>query len=269
MRVRVAMLCVLAGCAVEVGPGPSGPGTDGTGGTGDLGPGGGGRQIPTNGLHIDPLQLAQLQTAPLSGDWVDGVDGDLLAYVAVCALAEDQELAGTRGYYGLATAWADAPCDGACQRWVSACLLAHANAFSEPVQISPRGAHPGLAAPDPAFDFQEAAFYGNVFTGDAAALEMFGCAGRGLFDASQAIDGGDYYLRGRICGVSPACGMINTGLCNVIPDPTIIEVPGIGACEIDGGLAGAYGDCHVGDRLEGEPRESPVVAEVITVYLGP
>jgi len=227
-------------------------------------------QVPTNGLQLDAAILARIEPAPLSDGWAEELaatagGAGLLHYVAICALGPDQDLLGEPGYYGLAREWVTEPCTGACRHWVSACLLAHANAFGTSVVISPRGAHPGLASPDPDFTIQEAAFYGDVFTGDERTLEMYACAGRGLTDA-------EHYLEGRICGVSSYCGLVQTGLCGSLVPATIAGAGDVdlgAACEVDAGRSGTYADCHTGDHFERAPRRSPLVSEVVTVYLHP
>ncbi len=231
-------------------------------------------QIPTNGLRLDTAILAQLSPAPLSNDWAARLQATpegrgLFEYAIVCAVEAGDEVDGAPGYYGLAPEWAHEPCDQGCRRWVSACILAHANAFGVPVPISVRGDHPGLASIDPAFSHQEAAFYGDLFTGTAQTLEMFACAGRGLTGGRTAQEQ-DYYLRGRICGVSHLCGLVNAGFCGEIVDlPVATDLPGVSACEVDAGEGGAYADCHEGAYTELPPRTSPVVREAVTVYLGP
>src|SRR5262245_12570759 len=105
------------------------------------------RPIPTNGLMMDLDLAAQLPTTPLgtrSDDSEVVLDAatakmlaepagrDLLKYVAICALPDGDELVTGDdrfpGFYGLAPEWATGSCGAECQRWVSACLLAHVNA---------------------------------------------------------------------------------------------------------------------------------------------
>jgi hypothetical protein len=242
-------------------------------------------KISTNGLRLDDAAIAALDTAPLGDGWISEFEvraapsharalgaseagRELLRYVAYCALPSDEtlvvELPGGDGVYelpgrvGLAPAWTDAPCDETCQRWMSACLLAHANGQSAPVEIALRGEHPALAwslAIEDEFEVEEAAFYGNLF---APRREKYACMGRGFFDGSWA--GQTSYLEGRICGLTGGCGLQPTGTCHSL---TGDRFPDTGTCRRGGEGGEAYGDCHVKAR----DRASPYYAEVVTVYL--
>lgn len=254
MPVRLYLIaCALAaaaGCVVgELGE-------PGSGAEIEPGPGPGASDIPTNGLDLTAAPLEALSAEPLPA-WIEDAAAaggeELLAYVATCALAEGESIVAGGlehfGYYGLAPEWADSECGEDCRGWVSACLLAHANALDTPVQIAAVGAHPGLleARPD-GFTVQEAAFYGDVF---AAEPSLFACAG------SSVLAGGDQesYLAGRICGLG-SCGLLNTGICAL---PATDNVGA--ACEIDAGDSGGFDRCRKADPTE------PVATRVITVYL--
>jgi hypothetical protein len=228
------------------------------------------RPVPTNGLVLDPSLTAQLPAAGLGARRGDGevvldaatagklaspAGRDLLKYVATCALPAGDELVvgGDRfaGYYGLAPEWATRPCGAECQRWVSACLLAHVNANGQPYPISLRGDHPGLRATAEAIDEftrQEAAFYGNVFQRQAHACWA-------------AFDDNEQRLAGRVCGqIDGGCGFMITGACTGNPLTQ--------ACERPAPEGGGFADCHTGKFTE-YPRNSPVIHEVVTVYLRP
>jgi hypothetical protein len=74
-----------------------------------------------------------------------------------------------------------AQCDEVCQRWVSACLFARANAVGISVPISMRGPHPALdTTPQEVADYplQEGAFWGNWFDGTG----MYACYGSHRMD---------------------------------------------------------------------------------------
>jgi hypothetical protein len=248
-------------------------------------------KLSSNGLALRVAELAKLSTQPLSAGGGDTAtelaldevvtgallasdDGrELLTYVALCALDADTALvtgAGDRfaGHLGLAPQWATERCDPTCQRWISACLLAHGNAMDVPVTISLRGDHPALTWSDElgaAYAFQEAAFYGNVFGGDEAALEMYACAGRDLLsldgadDASRLLERVDDYFYERLCAVGP-CGVVPTGPCYYH------HVVSVGTCARDAGLDGGYADCAVAPGVDWS-RADPVYPEAITVYL--
>ena len=135
----------------------------------------------------------------------------LWKYTARCALRADQELeapAGPngeklkfKGSLGLAPAWREGKCDDACQEKVSSCLAALTNQTGDHVQLSLLSAAASLAPlmsaneNDLAYPFQEGAFFGNVFAGEA-----YVCRGRDAEKGAQ--------LK-RFCALTP-------GLCSGI-----------------------------------------------------
>ncbi len=257
-------------------------------------------KLSNNGLVLDQQALDLLSTQALST--TDGADlvvdetefgallqanggADLLSYLVTCALGEDQELKVASsgqtltGNLGLAPQWAVEPCDESCQRWVSACVLAHSNAFGNEVTISPRGGNSGMAwnsGIEAEFDYQEAAYFGNVFAAGEERV-MQACAGAGLVAVSLdtgSIQDGAEFLAGRICGVG-ACSFEFAGLCR---DSLVEGVPG----SIDTGVCATYAngyfsDCEESEGFEGElplgnPNDTSSAtgdrySEVITVYL--
>lgn len=249
-------------------------------------------KISTNGLSFESAAIEELDAAPLGAEQQSqdesqteiraatehsellelGEPGeDLLEYVAYCALdesqtlvAEDPESGDARtfsGLAGLAPEWADESCGDACQRWVSACLLAHANGQGEPFPIALRGGHPALDWPnelEEEFEVEEAAYYGNLFEADP---EKYACIGRGLFDGSWADQAS--YLKGRICGLTGSdCGLETTGTCHSITGDGIADSS---TCQEGGGDGSPYGACHT----EARDWDSEAYDEVITVYLEP
>ncbi len=303
LRTSLALLLVasVGGCAEQSSePDPTGPGGDTLEG-----------KLSNNGLRLDQVTLNLLSTKVLTAELAPNSEelflnetafgsllqasggAELLSYVTTCALDEGQQLRVEStgqvfsGNLGLATEWAGEECDQSCQRWVSACLLAHSNALGNSVVISPRGSNPGLVWDDEIsrdFSYQEAAFYGNVF-GPQAERSMQACAGAGLLAGAtegnaveQALLDGAEFLAGRICGVG-ACGFEFAGLCQ---DTLVIDLPqyvDTGACTTY--EAGYYFNCEEevsgtfpedlpddgslpGDELD---QEGIRYAEVITVYL--
>lgn len=135
----------------------------------------------------------------------------LWKYTARCALRPDQELeapagpgghrAKFQGSLGLAPEWREGKCDAACQEKVSSCLAALTNQTGKHVQLSllseamsmPEAMRPNQS--DAEYPFQEGAFFGNVFQGDA-----FVCRGRDADKGAQVK---------RFCALAP-------GLCNGI-----------------------------------------------------
>ena len=134
-------------------------------------------------------------------------------YTARCALRADQKLESPpgpdgatfkfRGQMGLAPQWREGKCDGACQEKVSACLAALTNQTGDHVNLSLMSAAPSLkdvmspSENDLAYPFQEGAFFGNVFAGQAWV-----CRGQDADKGAQ--------LK-RFCAIAPAiCSGIAT-----------------------------------------------------------
>jgi hypothetical protein len=224
-------------------------------------------------LRLDWTLLSKLSPDPLTDPWVESLaateeGSDLVSYLAICAVDAETEIAGLRGFYGLAPSWLHASCDDVCQRWTSACLLAHTNMLEKPVEIGLVGAHPALPGPRPGFHYQEGAYYGNLFHS-----ALYACVGHSVlpFLMSQSMpqpgqtraDTAINLMEGRMCGLyDPACGEHVTGFCGEER-----EVAGTPACEVDPGSKGWFEHCHTGPRFEPYPRPSPTIDEVITVYL--
>jgi hypothetical protein len=132
----------------------------------------------------------------------------LWKYVARCALKRGQSVEGPaggrfEGALGMAPEWRDGICDVACQEKVSSCLFALTNPTGNHVQVSLLGNDPSLphgmqpSDTDLPYAFQEGAFFGNVFTGEA-----FVCRGR---DAAKGA------AVKRWCAIDPR-------LCNVLAE---------------------------------------------------
>ncbi|HEU5057599.1 MAG TPA: hypothetical protein VFU21_13790 [Kofleriaceae bacterium] len=275
---------LLAGCTVD-GIGSEDPG-DGSGGDGVGSAGAAEGKLTLNGLALDLSVLIGLEPSAL-GHWESetvaiadsGSIDSLLAhpngpehleYLALCALDEGTELVagGARypGLFGLGTEWVDAGCGDGCQRWISGCVLAHANAYGVSVEMSLRGAHPGMTWDDriaEEFVLQEAAFYGNVFevTGlDYPGQPLYACIGRALIaweDDPAREDTSLDYLQKRICGTGD-CGLNSTGPCTApVAEGSI--------CSHDAGWEGYYADCEGESYVD--PLHVPVYTEVVTSYL--
>lgn len=232
-------------------------------------------KMSSNGLVLRADLLRDLSASPLAGSPAaaqlattdDGLE--LLRYAVTCALPEGDTLSiaghDLPGTLGLAPAWADAPLDASGRRWISACLLAHANATGVHVPIWLRADNDALGAePGGDFTYQEAAFYGDVFASPPA---MYACVGRGLIENAppgvSIIDDADEYLHHRLCSLGDgACGIVSTGLCATYP-----QAPG--ACDHDAGELGAFDACHAETLTrDGDPASAPY-QQVITVYLQP
>jgi hypothetical protein len=259
---RTFIVVTLAGAAACAGPEPSSRShTDG--------------KLSSNGLVLHADVLARLSADPLGGgaaaELAETDDGRaLLEYVVRCALPEGDGITvgGVTydGALGLAAAWRETACDGACRRWVSACLLAHANVAEVHVPIWLRASHPQLGdGGGEAFTYQEGAFYGDVFGGRA---EMYACVGRGVIgnlpmDTVTMIDDVAEYFRHRLCKLEGECGITPTGICGGGPE----EAPA--ACTRDAGERGAFGGCGDGFATRDGQPAGATWSEVITVYLEP
>lgn len=120
----------------------------------------------------------------------------LLKYTARCALRADQSLEGSPdsaghrarfpGSLGVAPEWLEGTCDDACQEKVSSCLIALVNRTGKHVQLSLLSGAPAMGKAltpnenDLGFPYQEGAFFGNVFSGEA-----YTCRGRDVEKAAQ------------------------------------------------------------------------------------
>jgi hypothetical protein len=192
----------------------------------------------------------------------------LLGYVMKCALGWDDVLSASYqgstylfdGGVGLATNWKDRALTATEKRWVSACLLAHSNAFGEKVPLSLRGNHPALATtPEEIKNYpvEEGAFYGDLFQASGSAAPMFACSGLGSKDVCELES--NEWLDVRVCaqgaGSVSQCGFYVPGDCYDFASASP------GACsEIEGD---GYGAC--GPTFGSESATS--YDEVITVYL--
>jgi len=136
--------------------------------------------LSANGLSANGLSANGLTAAGLLGNGstalTDPLAQQFLKYVVSCALNDQQSLTFTVGKttysfpggLGLAPQWgaSHGSCDGSCQRWVSACVLARVDAAGVHREISVRG--PSLALlPTWSELFQytqrEATYFGNLF----------------------------------------------------------------------------------------------------------
>ena len=135
-------------------------------------------RIVLNRIVLNRIVLNSLSDENLAHDSVselkESEEGrELLLYVVRCALAEDDSLIISHndetyelpGLMGLASDWQQRALTDSEQRWLSACLLGHVNAYGVSVELSLRardlvGASAEEAA---AFPVYEATFFGNIF----------------------------------------------------------------------------------------------------------
>jgi hypothetical protein len=133
--------------------------------------------LTANALTANALTANALTANALTANGLrDPLGREFLKYVVSCALDEDDSVSvrvdGKKyefpGSLGLAPDWGKShgTCDGECQRWVSACVLARVDAAGIKRLISIRGDHPALRPEDKElrrYTDREATYYGNVF----------------------------------------------------------------------------------------------------------
>ena len=176
-------------------------------------PGGGSGWI-NNGLHdptisgIDPSYPLASPQGMAEIDRLGDDEGfqDVIRYMVECALPEGNSVTKNvqgqtltfQGMLGLAPEWEDGACDGDCQEWVSACMLARTNVSGETVGIWLQADHPALGMDSsPSFPVYEASFFGNLFSDED---HRYMCSG----DASAQRAA---FLEGRTCshGFGESC----------------------------------------------------------------
>jgi hypothetical protein len=171
-----------------------------------------------------------------------------LKYVVSCALPEGTAFKVTvegndytfKGELGLAPDWGGprGSCNGSCQRWVSACVLARVDYAGVKRLISLRGDHRALKTSVQElrdYPMREAAYYGNLF---AEGQKRYLCLSPGLTSNE------------RVCGPSlSSCPMTVMGSCAT-------------ACR-HRGQYGTFSDCATGrSGCDGD-----TIDETITVFL--
>ncbi len=133
--------------------------------------------LTSNGLTSNGLTSNGLTSNGLTSNGLaDPSTQKFLKYLVSCALGPQQSLTLTAGgttytfpgQLGLAPQWGSehGSCDGSCQRWVSACILARVDAAGIDREISVRGLNPVLL-PTPSeissYTQKEATYFGNLF----------------------------------------------------------------------------------------------------------
>ena len=191
--------------------------------------------LSMNALSMNALSMNALSMNGLELDGGDLATSDegrhLLKYVVRCAIREGTTLTTTvdgvtysfDGLLGLAHHWLHDDLGSAGERLVSACLLAHVNAFGISVPISTR--HPALAVTpeeEMRFSYFEGGFFGDLF---ADPPRKYVCAGDPAPDFSVAYpdhdkSAGDRLLRrcSDLDGSLTVCGFESVGSCSSICD---------------------------------------------------
>jgi hypothetical protein len=205
--------------------------------------------LSANALSANALSANALSANALTASALrDPLAREFLKYVASCALDDDQRIMmridgrmySFPGSLGLAPEWGrdHGSCDGECQRWVSACVLARIDAAGVKRMISLRGDNSALRPETNElrkYTEREATYFGNVFI---PGQPRFFCLSPGKTSDE------------RVCGDSlDDCPMKVVGECD-------------DACA-SAGPYGSFGDCS--DK--GRARRGTVYHESITVYL--
>lgn len=211
-------------------------------------------RLSLNRLSLNRLSLNRLSLNRLSLNSLDDIetteDGrELLRYVALCALHRGDILVAEHerveyefpGLLALAPEWEHGPLSSSKQRLMSACLIAHVNAYGQSVTVSMRSA--GALAADEAerkaYAVYEGTFFGQVFGGDE--IEAYGCQGAEPSIARVHSAARDL----RACtDPSDDCGVTSLGRCRERCDTLVDEL--------------GWKDCWAGGAQ---------YAEVISVFL--
>jgi hypothetical protein len=202
-----------------------------------------------NGLTENGLIMNGLAPGGVNADLLDDpLSRQFLQYVVSCALDDQQTLSFTAGgtaytfpgELGLAPQWgaSHGSCDGSCQRWGSACVLARIDAAGIHREISVRGPAPALLptlGEISHYTQREATYFGNLFV---QGQPRFLCLAPGQKEDQ------------RVCGDSLAdCPM------------TVV-----GSCALDCVLkAGVFGDALCSDA--GRSGTGQSYFESVTVFL--
>jgi hypothetical protein len=159
-----------------------------------------GNGLSGNGLTGQALIMNPLTTALTSSTFLmsSAAGRSTISYLVRCALPAGRTITkkdstgasySFAGGIGVAPQWETASCDGDCQRWISACMLAHVNTVGAHIPIWLVGQNTGLGwGQSAAYPNQEGTFFGNIFTvNNIGHTDAYYCEGPG-FDKS-VVDG--------------------------------------------------------------------------------
>jgi hypothetical protein len=206
--------------------------------------------LAANGLAANGLAANGLAANGLAANGLaDPAAHKFMEYVVSCALPADRSVTFKQGGIsyvfaggiGVAPEWETKRCEGSCQRWVSACVLARLNKLGVHRPISIRGANDALAmTPHELQDYpiREATYYGNLFQTEQP---RYACLADGL---TQDL---------RVCGDSlVGCAVTFPGKCEKV-------------CKRPGPF-GTFVDCASKDSSHRDD-DGTSYAETITVFL--
>lgn len=143
----------------------------------------------------------------------------VLKYVVRSALPEGVTVTSASGYSfagarNLAPDWRTRALTVSEQRWMTASLLDHLNGLGVSVPIMLLGSHPALFTStgdaSSTYTVSDMTGFGNLFSSSPTA---YVCAELGVTLAC-GLSASAYTLQ-RICGLSPTCGAVHLGLCNL------------------------------------------------------
>jgi hypothetical protein len=209
--------------------------------------------LAANGLAANGLAANGLAANGLAANGLaDPAAQKFMEYVVSCALPAGHAVTYTRdgvsytfaGGIGVAPEWERESCDGSCQRWVSACVLARLNKLGVHREISIRGANAALAlTPQELQDYpvREATYYGNLFQREQPRYACLSDA------ATQDL---------RVCGDSlVGCAVAFPGPCEKV-------------CQRPG-RNGSFVDCASHELSRADRNDDSTYAETVTVFLTP
>ena len=211
--------------------------------------------LSMNGLSMNGLSMNGLSMNGLTTDGLDGSNAErllendeslmLLKYLVKCALPEgevlriEHEVLPTEelpGLFGVAPNWTDSGLTDSEKQAMSACLLAHVNAYGISVPVSARrhGLDDTTEDERSRFSRFEGAFFGRLFDEDPV---MYACGGAPAPDFSVAYpdhDKSDRLIRRCTDVEDPSsaatlCGFTNVGSCSDVCDTEV---------------GGSYRDCQ-------------------------
>jgi hypothetical protein len=183
-------------------------------------------RLALNRLALNRLALNRLALNRLALNGATDLDAteegrEVLKYVAQCALRDGDVLVAEHegvtyefpGLLGLAPQWESALLQASDQRMISACLLAHVNAFgvSVPISLRDKGSLPSTADERLLYSVYEGTFFGQVF--EDGVFKTYSCQGS---VSTAALEHSQDRAR-RVC-------TDDTGECAIVPVGRCLDV---------------------------------------------
>jgi hypothetical protein len=144
-----------------------------------------------NGLNSTQALSSDQGLSSSKGMMTSSYGRSTVAYLVRCALPLGRRIVkhdqnGSRytfwGALGLTPEWENNSCGDTCQRWITACMLAHVNTAGVHVPIWLVGQNPAVGwGQTPVFPNQEGTFFGNIFQINTAGhVDAYYCDGPGF-----------------------------------------------------------------------------------------